>query len=65
MVYLPDSLWDYTGSLDMPERKEMKSPTRSQGTGLFNGLLDLSVSWGEVPRQNIRRETKRWWRNSS
>jgi hypothetical protein len=37
----------------------MKSPTRSQGTVLFNGLLDLSLSWG-ASRQNIKRKMRSW-----
>ena len=43
----------------MPECEEVKSPTGFQGTVLFKGLLDLSLSWG-VSRQNIRRKIKRW-----
>ena len=35
-------LWDCIGSLDVPEYKETKSPTSSQETILFKGLLDLS-----------------------
>jgi hypothetical protein len=50
MVSLPDTLWGYIGSLDMPEWEEMKSPTSSQGKVLFNGFLDLSLSWGSLGR---------------
>jgi len=57
MISLPDMLWGYIGSLDLPECEEMKSPTISRGTVLFNGLLDLSFSWG-VSRQNTRRRMK-------
>jgi hypothetical protein len=38
------------GSLGMPECEDMKSPTSSQGTVLFNGLLDPSFSWGSLGR---------------
>ena len=58
MISLPDTLWGYIGSLGMLECEEMKSPTSSQGTVLFNGLLDLSLSWGSLGR--IRRKMKSW-----
>jgi hypothetical protein len=45
--------------MDMLGYDEMKSPTSSQETVLFRGLLDLSHSWG-VSRQNVRRKIKRW-----
>jgi len=50
MISLPGTLWGYTGSLDMLGYKEMKSPTSSQETVLFKGLLDLGLSWGSVGR---------------
>ena len=56
---LSDTLWGYIGSLGIPVCEEMKSPTSSQGTVLFNGLLDLNLSWG-VSRQNVRRKMKYW-----
>ena len=45
----------------MPDCEEMKSPTSSQATGLFSGLLDLRLSG--ISRQNIRRKIKRWMEN--
>jgi hypothetical protein len=44
------TLWGYIGSLDIPECEERKLLTSSQETVLFNGLLDLSLSWGSVGR---------------
>jgi len=48
MISLSDTMWGYIGSLGMSECEEMKSPTSSQGMVLFNGLLDLSLSWGSL-----------------
>jgi hypothetical protein len=59
MISLPDMLWGCVGFLDMPECEEMKSPTSSQGTVLFNGLLDPSLFLGSS-RQDIRRKMKSW-----
>jgi len=50
MISLPGTLWGYTWSLDMLGYEEVKSPTRSQETDLFKGLLDLSISWGFLGR---------------
>ena len=44
------TLWDCIGYLGMPQCEEVKSPTCSQQTVLFNGLLDLSLSWGSLGR---------------
>jgi hypothetical protein len=38
----------------MPEREEMKSPTSSQGTVLFCGLLNLSLSLGSSAEHKKR-----------
>jgi hypothetical protein len=46
----PTRLWGCIGSLGMQNCEEMKSPTNSQETVLFNGLLDLSLSWGSLGR---------------
>jgi hypothetical protein len=61
-ISLPGTMWGCTGSLDILGYEEMKSPTSSQETVLFSGLLDMSHSWG-VTRQNIRRKIKRWMEN--
>ena len=50
MISLPGTLWGYTRSLDMLGYEEMKSPTSSQETVLFKGLLELSLSWGSQGR---------------
>jgi len=50
MISLPGTLWGCIESLGLPEREEMKSLTSSQGTILFKGLLDLSLSWGSLGR---------------
>jgi len=50
MISLPSTLWGSTVSLDMLGYEEMKSPTSSQETVLFKGLLDLSPSWGSLGR---------------
>ena len=60
MISLPDILWGCTGSLGMPEWKEMISPTSLQGTVLFSGLLDLSLSWGSRGRIYEERWNARW-----
>jgi len=49
-ISLPGTLWGCIGSLGMQNCEEMKSPTNSQETVLFNGLLDLSLSWGSLGR---------------
>jgi hypothetical protein len=38
-------LWGFTGSLDMPEYKVMRSSMSSQGAALFWDFLDLSRPW--------------------
>ena len=50
MTSLPGTLRGYTGSLDMLEYEEMKSPTSLQETVQFKGLLDLSLPLGPLGR---------------
>jgi len=44
----------------MPECEEVKSPTSSQETVLFNGLLDLSFSCGSLSRIYEERQNAGW-----
>jgi hypothetical protein len=53
------SLWHAVhGYLDMLGYKEMKLPTRSQETVLFESLLDLSQLW-----ESLGRKISRWFVN--
>jgi hypothetical protein len=45
VVSLPVMWWGFTGSLDMPEYKAMRSPMSSQGVALFWDILDMSRPW--------------------
>jgi hypothetical protein len=62
MVSLPDTLWGCTGSLDVLGYEEMKWPTSSQETVLFNVFVGPEPSLGDS-KQNIRRKIKRWMDN--
>jgi len=46
--------------LGLLECEEVKSPTSSQETVLFNGLLDLSLSWGSLNRIYEERQNAGW-----
>jgi len=45
MISLPGMRWGCTGSLDMLEYEEMRSPTSSQGSALLQSSLELSWPW--------------------
>ena len=48
MISLPGMQWGYTGSLDMPEYKEMISPMSPQGAARLWRSLDLSRLWASL-----------------